>query len=175
MMKAVMKWGGDGEKRTEWKVWECIWCRKDGWWIGMILSVWNNGAIVQVMGNIQGGMGKRGKKKRKESNPWESDGGSETKSSAEEQFDVIDKAALMEEHRKELGNKYIDMMVDMEVEDIKAKLEELREMTEGTEDQKTLAVLSLIWMVERRKEEQWEEQREREEAEQREVHRKREM
>ena len=55
-----------------------------------------------------------------------------------------------------------DMLVDMEMEDVKAKLEELRrEMTEGTEDQKTLAVLSLTWMVERRKEERWEEQRER--------------
>ena len=67
------------------------------------------------------------------------------------------------------------MLVDMEMEDVKAKLEELRKMTEGTEDQKTLAVLSLMWMVERRKEERWEEQREREEAEQREVHRKKEM
>ena len=81
----------------------------------------------------------------------------------------------MEEHRKVLGNKYIDMMVDMEMEDVKAKLEELRETTEGTEDQKTLAVLSLMWMVERRKEERWEELSEREEAEQREVHKKREM
>ena len=59
-------------------------------------------------------MGKTVKKKKKESNPWESDGGSEAKSSAEEQFDVIDKAALMEKHRKEWRNKYIDMMVDME-------------------------------------------------------------
>ena len=92
-------------------------------------------------------------------------------------LDVIDKAALMEEHRKELGNKYIYMMVDMEVEDIEAKLAELREMTAGTEDQKTLAVLSLMWMVERRKEEQWEEQKDKErgEAEQREVHGKKEM
>ena len=43
------------------------------------------------------------------------------------------------------------------MEDVKAKLEELRKMTEGTEDQKTLAVLSLMWIVERRKEELWEE------------------
>ena len=50
----------------------------------------------------------------------------------------------MEEHRKVLGNKHIDMMVDLEMEDVKAKLEELREMTEGTEDQNTLAVLSLM-------------------------------
>ena len=57
------------------------------------------------MGNVQGGMGKRGKKKKKGSNLEESDGGSEAKSSAKEQFDVIVKAALMEEHRKELGKK----------------------------------------------------------------------
>ena len=44
------------------------------------------------------------------------------------------------------------------MEDVKAKLEELREMTGETEVQKTLAVLSLMWMVERRKEERWEEQ-----------------
>ena len=126
---------------------------------GRVVS-WNdikgleNGAIVQVMENVQGGMGKR-RKQKKDNNPWESDGGSEAKSSAEEQFDVIVKAVLMEEHRKELGNKYIDIMVEREVEDIKAKL----------------------WMVERRKEEQREEQRdrEREEAEQREVYRKKEM
>ena len=78
-------------------------------------------------------------------------------------------------HRKVMGNRYVDMLVDMEMEDVKTKLEELREMTEGTEDQKTLAVLSLMWMVERRKEERWEEQREREEAEQREAHKKKAM
>ena len=27
VMKAVMKWRGDGEKRMEWKMWECIWYR----------------------------------------------------------------------------------------------------------------------------------------------------
>ena len=47
----------------------------------------------------------------------------------------------MAEHRRELGNKYIDMMVDMDMKDIKAKLAELREVTEGTEDQETLAML----------------------------------
>ena len=133
-----------------------------------------NGAVVQVMVNVHGGMGKQGKKK-KQGNPWESDGASGERSSAEEQFEILDKAALMVEHRKVMGNSYVDMLVDMEMEDVKAKLEELRKMTEGTEDQKTLAVLSLMWMVERRKEERWEEQREREEAEQREVHRKKEM
>ena len=44
-------------------------------------------------------------------------------------------------------------------------------MTEGTEDQKTLAVLSLMWMAERRRQGD----KERGEAEQREVHRKKEM
>ena len=34
-----------------------------------------DGAMVQVMVNIHGGMGKRGKKK-KQGNPWESDGAS---------------------------------------------------------------------------------------------------
>ena len=110
-----------------------------------------DGAIVQVMGNVHGGMGKRRKKKKKkkkkERNPWESDEGSETKSSAESQFEVMDKAALMAEHRRELGNKCIDMPLDMDMKDIEAKLTEFREVTEGTEDQKTLAMLSLMWMV----------------------------
>ena len=81
----------------------------------------------------------------------------------------------MMEHRKVMGNSYVDMLVDMDMEDVKAKLKEFWRLSEGTEDQKTLAVMSLMWMVERRKEERWEEQREREEAEQREAHRKKEM
>ena len=82
---------------------------------------------------------------------------------------------LVVQQRKVMGNSYVNMLVDMEMEDAQAKLEELRKMTEGTKDQKTLAVLSLMWMAEMRKEERWEELREREEAEQREVHKKREM
>ena len=58
-----------------------------------------NGEMVQVMVNVQGGMGKRGNKKKKEGNPWEWDGGSGERSSAEEQFEILDKAALMVEHR----------------------------------------------------------------------------
>ena len=80
---------------------------------------------------------------------------------------------LMAEHGKVMGNSYVDMLVEMEMEDVKAKLDELKRLSKGT-DQKTLAVLSLIWMVERRKEERWEEQREREEAEHREAHKKEE-
>ena len=50
----------------------------------------------------------------------------------------------------------------MDAKDIEAKLTEFRAVTEGTDDQKTLAKPSLMWMVERRKEEQREEQREKE-------------
>ena len=132
-----------------------------------------DGAMVQVMVNIHGGMGKRGKKK-KQGNPWESDGGSGEMRSAEEQFEIMDKAAFMAEHRKVMGNSYVDMWVDMEMEEVKAQVEELRRLSEGTEDQKTLAALSLVWMVERRKEERREELREREEAEHREAHKKEE-
>ena len=132
-----------------------------------------DGATVQVMVNIHGGMGKRGKKK-KQGNPWESDGGSGEMSSAEEQFEIMDKAAFMAEHRKVMGNSYVDMWVDMEMEEVKAQVEELRRLSEGTEDQKTLAALSLMWMVERRKEKRREELREREEAEHREAHKKEE-
>ena len=53
-----------------------------------------NGAMVQVMVNVQGGMGKRGMKK-KQGYPWESDGASWERSSAEEQFEILDKAELM--------------------------------------------------------------------------------
>ena len=82
-----------------------------------------DGAMVQVMVNIHGGVGKRGKKK-KQGNPWESDGGSGEMSSAEEQFEVMDKAAFMEEHRKVMGNSYVDMWADMEMEEVKAQVEE---------------------------------------------------
>ena len=133
-----------------------------------------DGAMVQVMVNIHGGMGKRGKKK-KQGNPWESDGASGERSSAEEQFEMLDKAAIMAEHRKVMGNSYVDMLADMEMEDVKAKVEEFKRVSEETEDQKTLAALSLIWMVERRKEERCEEQREREEAERREARKKEEV
>ena len=108
-----------------------------------------DGAMVQVMVNIHGGMGKQGKKK-KQGIPWESDGASGERSSAEEQFEIMEKAVLMAEHRKVMGNSYVDMLVDMEMEDVKAKLDELKRLSEGTEDQKTLAALSLMWMVERR-------------------------
>ena len=52
-----------------------------------------NGAMVQIMVNVQRGIGKRGKKKRVILGSQMEDLGS--RSSAEEQHDVIDKAALM--------------------------------------------------------------------------------
>ena len=61
--------------------------------------------IVQVLGNICGGMGKKSRKKMKK-NPWESDGSEvpswaqevpwSDDSSAEEQFEAIKKDELME-------------------------------------------------------------------------------
>ena len=61
----------------------------------------------------------------------------------------MDEAAIMAKHRKEVSNKYIDMLVDMDIQDIEAKLTTFREeVTEGTRDHKTLAMLSLMWVVE---------------------------
>ena len=71
-----------------------------------------DGAIVQVSGNICGGMGKKPRKKEK--NPWESDGSGVPSwaqevpwsdgSSAEEQFEAIKKDELMEQFEKDLGS-----------------------------------------------------------------------
>ena len=130
-----------------------------------------DGAMVQVMVNIHGGMGKT-RKEEEAGQPLESDGASGERSSAEEQFEMLDKEVLMAEHRRVMGNSYMDMLVDLEMEDVKARLDELKRLSEGTEDQKTLVTLSLIWMVERRKEERREELREREEAEHREARKK---
>ena len=40
---------------------------------------------------------------------------------------MLDKAALMAEHRRVMGNSYLDMWVDMEMEDVKAQVEEFKE------------------------------------------------
>ena len=69
-----------------------------------------DGAMVQVMVNVHGGMGKRGKKK-------------ETGQPLGIGWSIWGKVV---EHRKVMGNGYVDMLVDMEMEDVKAKLEELR-------------------------------------------------
>ena len=61
VMKAVTKRKGDGEKRTEWNVWKCIWYLEDGWWIRMILKSWEMARWCRLLVNVQGGMGKRGK------------------------------------------------------------------------------------------------------------------
>ena len=117
--------------------------------------------MVQVIGNIRGGTKKKSKKKV--TNPWESDEGSGARSSsAEEQFKELDKEELMENHRRAMGNGHIDMLANMNTEQAEEMLMKFRENMGVTEDQKTLAMLSLMWMVERRKEEQRESQSEKE-------------
>ena len=81
------------------------------------------GTIVQVSGNICGGMGKKSRKK-KEKNPWESDGSGVPSwaqevpwsdgSSAEEQFEAVKKDELMEQFEKVLGSGAVDTMSKME-------------------------------------------------------------
>ena len=62
-----------------------------------------------------------------------------------------------------MGNGHIDMLANMNTEQPEEMLMKFRENMSGvTEDQKTLAMLSLMWMVERRKEKQREFQRENE-------------
>ena len=57
---------------------------------------------------------------------------------------------------------HIDMLANMNTEQAEEMLMKFRENMSGvTEDQKTLAMLSLMWMVERRKEEQRESQSEK--------------
>ena len=120
-----------------------------------------DGSMVQVLGNIRRGTKKKCKKKV--SNSWESDEGSEARScSAQEQFEELDKEELMENHRRAMGNWHIDMLAKMNTEEAEEMLMKFWENMSGvTEDQKTLAMLSLMWMVERRKEEQLEAQSEK--------------
>ena len=121
-----------------------------------------NRSVTQVLANIRGGMKKKKSKKRK-TNPWVSDEGSgERSSSAEEQFKELDKQELMENHKREMGNEHIDMLANMNTEQAEEMLMNFREKMSGvTEDQKTIAMMSLMWMVERRKEEQREPQSEK--------------
>ena len=69
----------------------------------------------------------------------------------------------MENHRRAMGNGHIDMSANMNTEQAEEMLMKFRESMSGvTEDQKTLAMFSLMWIVERRKEEQRESQSETE-------------
>ena len=109
-----------------------------------------DGSMVQVLGNIWGGTKKKSKKKV--TNPWEPDEGSGARSSsAEQQFTELDKEELMENHRRAVGNGHIDMLANMNTEH-EMLMKFWENMSGVTEDQKTLAMLSLMWMVERRKE-----------------------
>ena len=75
-----------------------------------------DGATVQVLGNIRGGMGKKSKMK-KVKNPWGSEDGSGTRSgSAEEQFEETDKEMIMENHRRALGSAHIDVLAEVDTE-----------------------------------------------------------
>ena len=91
-------------------------------------------------GNVRGGMGKGGKEKKrrgtKERNLWVLDEGFGTRSSAEEQFEAIDKEMIMAKHREEMGIKYIDMLVDMDMKDIETMLMKFRENMTGVTDAK---------------------------------------
>ena len=71
-------------------------------------------------------------KKKKEKNPWESDDGSGAKSSsAEEQFEELDKEKVMEDHRKAMGSGHIDALVDMDPNAVEEMLMRCRENMTG--------------------------------------------
>ena len=95
--------------------------------------------MVQVLGNICGGMGKKSRKK-KEENPWESDGSGVPSwaqevpwsdgSSAEEQFEAIKKDELMEQFEKDLGSGAVDTLSKMETKQAQHMLTKLEENIE---------------------------------------------
>ena len=136
-----------------------------------------DGTIVQVLGNICGGMGKKSRKK-KEKNPWESDGSGVPSwaqevpwsdgSSAEEQFEAIKKDELMEQFEKDLGSGAVDTLSKMETKQAQDMLTKLEENMAGiSEEKRKMAVWSLMWMAEKKKEE-LREKEERGKAEERE-------
>ena len=110
--------------------------------------IWQNladGTIVQVWGNICGGMGKKSKKK-KEKNPWESDGSGVPSwaqevpwsdgSSAEEQFEAVKKDELMEQFEKDLGSGALDTLSRMETKQAQDMLTKLEENMAGISEEK---------------------------------------
>ena len=77
-----------------------------------------DGATVQILGNIRGGMGKKSKNKTK--NHWESDDASGSRSGlAEEQCEEPDLEMAMEKHRT-LGSAHIDVLAEMDTEAARA-------------------------------------------------------
>ena len=122
-----------------------------------------DGTIVQVLGNIRAGMGKKSGK-RKEKNPWESDGSGVPSwaqevpwsegSLAEEQFDAIKKDELMEQVEKDLGSGAVDALSKMETSPVQELLTKLEENLAGISDEsRKIAVWSLMWMAEKKREE----------------------
>ena len=122
-----------------------------------------DGTIVQVLGTIRGGMGKKSRKK-KEKNPWESDGSGVPSwaqevpwsdgSSAEEQFEAIKKDELMEQFEKDLGSGAVDTLSKMETKQAQEPLTKLEENMAGISEKKSkMAVWRLMWMAEKKKEE----------------------
>ena len=122
-----------------------------------------DGTIVQVLGNICGGMGTKSRKK-KEKNSWESDGSGVPSwaqevpwsdgSSAEEQFEAIKKDELMEQFEKDLGSGAVDTLSKMETKQAQDMLTKLEENMAGiSEEKRKMAVWSLMWMAEKKKEE----------------------
>ena len=142
----------------------------------MIWQSLRMGTIVQVLGNMRGKMGKKSRKK-KEKNPWESDGSGVPSwaqevswsdgSPAEEQFEAIKKDELMEQFEKDLGSGGVDLPSKMETKQTQKLLTELEENMAGiSEEKRKMAVWSLMWMAEKKKEERWEKD-ERKKAEER--------
>ena len=136
-----------------------------------------DGTIAQASGNICGGMGKKPRKK-KEKNPWESDGSGVPSwaqevpwsdgSSAEEQFEAIEKDELMEQFEKDLESGAVDTLSKMETKQAQDMLTKLEENMAGiSEEKRKMAVWSLMWMAEKKKEE-LREKEERGKAEERE-------
>ena len=112
---------------------------------------------------MRGGMGKKSRKK-KEKNPWESDGSGVPSwaqevpwsdgSSAEEQFDAIKKDELMEQVEKDLESGAVDALSEMETTQAQELLAKLEENLAGISDEsRKIAVWSLLWMAEKKKEE----------------------
>ena len=93
-----------------------------------------DGTVVQVLGNIYGGMGKKSRK-TKEKNPWESNGSGVPSwaqevpwsdgSSAEEQFEAIKKDELMEQFEKDLGSGAVDTLSKMETKQAQELFDEI--------------------------------------------------
>ena len=92
------------------------------------------GLLRRSSGNICGGMGRKSKKK-KEKNPWESDGSGVPSwaqefpwsdgSSAEEQFEAIKKDELMEQFEKDLGSGAVDTLSKMETKQAQDTVDEI--------------------------------------------------